>query len=74
MAACSSLLHSGVHDVTERHFPWDYGLGMDLELLCLHRKSRLPFRFHDKIWEKLEVRKEKLREEQLKKWRPGMDL
>ena len=65
---------SGVHDVTERHHPWDYGLSMDLELLCLYRKTRLPFRFHDKIWEKLEVRKEKLQEEQRKKRRLNMDL
>jgi len=60
--------------VKERHQSWDYGLSMDLELLCLHRKSRLPFRFHEQTWERLEVRKQMFREEHIKEVRQDMDL
>ena len=52
------------HESKERFFPWDYGLSMDLELLCVFRRHRIPFEFMDNIWEKLEERKNKLQEEE----------
>ena len=52
---------TGQHDVRERFYPRDYGLSMDLELLCSYRWRGLPFDLTDKLWDKLDERKEELK-------------
>ena len=45
----------------DRHMQWDYGLAMDQELLCLHRRGRLPFDLMPNLWETLNDRRCRLR-------------
>ena len=42
--------------------PWDYGLSMDVDLLCRNRSGDLPFQFHDELWPRLMARKTRLHE------------
>ena len=42
---------------------WDYGLTMDLELLCHHREGRLPFVFMPRLWAILELRRNNFMDE-----------
>ena len=43
------------------YLEWDYGLDMDLELLCHHRRGRLPFEFMLHLWHILGARRDRLR-------------
>ena len=42
----------------DRYLQWDYGLSMDLELLCHHRKGRVPFEFLPHLWTILSRRRD----------------
>ena len=42
------------------YLQWDYGLSMDIELLCRHRGGWLPFEFMPHLWTILEVRRVEL--------------
>ena len=34
----------------DHYIQWDYGLSMDLEMLCNHRRGRVPFEFMPHLW------------------------
>jgi hypothetical protein len=38
--------------------PWDFGLTLDLQVLCHRRRSRLPFATDCSLWQRLEIRKD----------------
>ena len=46
--------------LTDTYLPWGYGLTGDCDLLCRHRRGRLPFFFMPGLWDRLEVRKRAL--------------
>ena len=39
----------------DRYMQWDYGLTLDLELLCHHREGPLPFVFLPRLWTILQL-------------------
>ena len=41
----------------DHYIQWDYDLSMDLELLCIHRRGRVPFEFMPHLWPILYGRK-----------------
>ena len=43
-----------------RYLQWDYGLTMDLELVCHHRGGPLPVEFMPHLWTILTARRERL--------------
>ena len=55
---------TGQHFVRDLHFPWDYGLRTDVQLLCRRRGGELPFEFMLGLWERLDVRDRELEIEQ----------
>ena len=40
---------------------WDYGLSMDVELLCMNRGGSVPFQWEPHLWDTLYVRDRKIR-------------
>ena len=51
---------TGQHVERDRYQEWDYGLNMDLELLCHHRRGRLLFEFSRDLWQILGARRDRL--------------
>jgi len=56
---------NGQHNIRDLHFPWDYGLTMDVLLLSLRRRGgERPFEYLPGLWQLLIVRERELDKEQ----------
>ena len=55
---------NGQNTIRDLHFPWDYGLTMDVLMLSVRRGGQRPFEWLPGLWEVLHGRERELSKEQ----------